>query len=433
MDDSHLHDLLELAIGEPPPPTVNVALACSQGRRRLRWRRVVVPVAAPVAAAAAVALIVAGAPFNLGGGHVGPAAPEHKAGAHTNPALVAHPPTQFRLAVPYASFGWLPAGFSASTVLPGVGGEGTGGAQSAQNETLSAPSKQPDGKTLTLMVNAARACRVTNAGARAFIRVRDSKNPPALDCSNGYGSLGPLTGAAPAVNGQPAYWDEVGDLVWEYGRNAWAEIHPSLLLMEPHRDPHFDGWFNVAAKAPSARGPGHPAYRQSAATRALLLKIATSVHYGATTAQVYEFTLSDIPASWKSAAIPTGFQTMGGLIANTGWQLGPTSDQGGLGIAAIPAQDGYPCSFDPGQSQHVTIDGTPANLRTIDEPGKHWQSLCVNNIDGLQLWIILDLTLPGTNHTALPGGQEFGTVLSVFRHLKLLGPDPADWTTNPLR
>ncbi len=91
------------------------------------------------------------------------------------------------------------------------------------------------------------------------------------------------------------------------------------------------------------------------------------------------------------------------------------------------------CDIVAGQSQHVTIDGAQALLRTIDEPGKHWQSLCAPDVDSLSLLIELDLNIPGTNDTPLPGGSRVGGLLTVFSHLRLLGPDVANWTKQPLR
>ena len=429
MDENLVHDLLELAVGEPPPTAVDVALARRQGKRKLRWRRVYVPAVAPVAAAAAVVLIATGLPFGLGSGH---AIVRRIVEPRTGQAFIAHPPTRFNLNVPYASFGWLPTGFSADTVLPGVGGAGVGGTQSAHAETLGAPSKQADGKTLSLLVNTAGSCRLTDAGAHELLTAPGRHQRP-VSCEDGI--LGPtaIASRAPDVNGGLAVWDQRGDLIWEYGRDAWAELQPLTLLIEPHLDRHFDGWYNVPAKARSHYAPGHPAYHQSAATRALLVKVAASIHYGGTAAQVYGFTLGGVPADWRTAASPASFQAMDGLIADTGWQLGPASDQTALGISVIPAQDGYPCPFDSGQSEYVTVDGARAILRTIDQPYKHWQSLCVSNIDGLQLSITLDLNVPGTSDRPLPGSAIFSSALAVFRHLKLLGPNTADWTTTPLR
>jgi hypothetical protein len=118
-------------------------------------------------------------------------------------------------------------------------------------------------------------------------------------------------------------------------------------------------------------------------------------------------------------------------LINTSWQLGPASDRTALSVSAIPAASAAACKFFPGQSQHITADGVGALLRTIDQPDKHWQSLCVTDLDGLGLTIALDLSAPGTSHTTSPGSGPFGSALAVLGHLRLLGPDPASWTASP--
>jgi hypothetical protein len=436
LDETAVRDLLDLVASDDAPPSrVNVDLARRQGRRRRRLHRVYLPGAAPVAAAAAVGLIV-----SLTAGLPGTQLPSRKppAGRSERTAQITAP-SRFSLFVPYASFGWLPPGFSADTVPPDLGGMGVGGTQSALVETVGAPSRQADGKDLSLQVNAAGSCKLTDAGghgltsteARRYIRQRAAQlHPLSLSCT-----YLPLASAAPNVKGHPAFWDVRGDLIWEYGRDAWAELTPSTLLIEPHLDPHFDGWYNVAALARSAHGQGHPAYRQSAATRALLVKVADSVHYGGTTPQFYAFALSSVPAGWRSAVIPTSFQAADGRLVNTGWQVGPASDPSGLSISVTPAAWGgrYSCKFFSGQSRYVTADGARGLLRTIDEPGKHEQSLCIADVHGLSIFIDLDLRLPGTNDSALPGSKELHSALAVLSHLQLLGPSPARWTTSPLR
>jgi hypothetical protein len=438
MDDSRLHDLLERAVGDLPPTTVSVALARSQGQRRLRLRRMLRPAIASVAAAAAVALIVTVVPSALTGGR---ARPDSPARSHGHPAFVAHPPSRFSLNVPYASFGWLPAGFSADYAPPEIGGAGVGGTQTALAETVGAPSHQADGKDLGLQVNAAGSCRLAGPGSRPltaaqalryFIRARTAHvDPLTLSCADGEGEGSPLVRPAPRVNGDAAFWDSRGDLIWEYGSGAWAGLVPSLLIMEPHRDPRFDGWYNAPARGRSARAGGHPVYKQSAATRALLLKVAASVRYGNSTPQVYGFTVSGVPASWRAAAVPTGFQPMDGRLVNTGWQLGPAADAGGLTISAVPAANGS-CQFLAGRAQAVTVDGEQGLLRTIDETDKHEQTLCAADVHGLSVVIDLDVSIPGTNDTPLPGSDGFGSALAVFGHLRLLGPDPDRWSTSPL-
>jgi hypothetical protein len=437
MADNRVHDLLERAVGDLPPTTVSVALARSEGQRRLRLRRTLLPAIAPLAVAATVALIAALVPSAPTDGQAGPAG---RARPSSHPVFVMHPPSRFSLNVPYASFGWLPAGFSVAYAPPQIGGAGVGGTQTALAETVGAPSHQADGKDLGLQVNAAGSCRITSPGSqqltaaqalRYFIRARTADvHPLTLSCADGAGDAS-LVRPAPAVHGDPAFWDSRGDLIWEYGSGAWAGLVPSLLIMEPHRDPHFDGWYNVPAKGQSAHASGHPAYQQSVATRALLLQVAASVRYGNTSPQVYGFTVSGVPGSWRAAAVPTGFQPMDGWLVNTGWQLGPAADAGGLSISAVPAAHGG-CKFFAGQSQRVTVDGAQGLLRTIDETGKHEQTLCAADVRGLSIVIDLDLRIPGTDNTPLPGSGGFGSALAVFGHLRLLGPDPARWSTSPL-
>jgi hypothetical protein len=68
-------------------------------------------------------------------------------------------------------------------------------------------------------------------------------------------------------------------------------------------------------------------------------------------------------------------------------------------------------------------------LRTIDQPYKHWEELCAPDVRGLSVYITLDTNVPGTNDRPLPGGQIVGGVEKIFRHLRLLGPGVANWTT----
>jgi hypothetical protein len=417
MTDSALHDLLERAIGEPPPTTVNIGLARSQGQRQRHWRRV--HGAAAVAAVAAVAVVAAVA-LSSGAGQSHPVRPGSAATA-SQTALAPHPPRRFSLSTPYASFGWLPAGFSAA----GTKVLGDPDDQSGQSESIWASGQQPDGKTLNLVVNSAGSCRLGTGDALGAAR-------QVLACGSTGGSWGPLLGRAPDVLGRLAYWDQHGNLVWEYGPGAWAQLLPATMLIEPHLDPDFDGWYNVPAKPPGHGAPGHPAYQQSAATRALLLKVAAGIRYDGATAQVYGFILRDVPASWRAAATPASFgYAADGRIVNTAWQAGPASDPQGLSISVGPAAAS--CKMFAGQSQYVTVDGVRAALRTINLPAKHNQDLCLADVDGLAVDVDLDLTVPGTAATPLPGSTGFGSAVAVFSHLRLLGPDVAGWTPQPVR
>src|SRR5580704_7489177 len=150
LDEAAVRDLLGLvATDEAPPSRLDVDFARRQGRRRRRLRRVYLPGAAPLAAAAAVALI-AGLTASLSG----PGVPSHKPPASRGgrTAQIAAP-RQFSLLYPYASLGWLPAGFSAA-------GPDNQMSQSATELDVTATAPASDGRALMLRVDAA-SCRVT--------------------------------------------------------------------------------------------------------------------------------------------------------------------------------------------------------------------------------------------------------------------------------
>src|SRR5215469_2514491 len=110
MDETAVRALLAVAAqdADAPPCGVSVPLARSRGRRRLRLLRVYLPGAAPLAAGVAVALVIS-LPTALRDGASGTGLRPGRASAA---APIAAPP-RFNPLVPYASFGWLPDGFSA--------------------------------------------------------------------------------------------------------------------------------------------------------------------------------------------------------------------------------------------------------------------------------------------------------------------------------
>jgi hypothetical protein len=203
------------------------------------------------------------------------------------------------------------------------------------------------------------------------------------------------------------------------------------------------GWTNVPGTATHRGRPGTSAAKlahvqpqaQSAASQALLVKIAVGLQYGERAPLVFGFELAGLPTGWQPADTYS-YAPQGGRLAATGWSAGPTVDPTALSISIGPAvattNSDYACKYVSGQSAAVTLDGAPALLRTLDEPDKHWQSLCANDIDGVQPYLTLDLNTPGSN-AQLPGGDQAGSLLTVFGNVRLLGPDPASWTIEPLR
>jgi hypothetical protein len=427
MDETAVRDLLELvASDEAPVSSVDLDLVRSRGRRRRRLWRVYLPGAAPVAAAAAVAVIAA-----LSAGL--PQAPPTKPQASpTAPAQATRPdgpgtaPTQFDLLRPYASFGWLPAGFSAAGLINEV-------SQSSAELTMTASAPAEDGRYLMLTVDAAGACRLTGPQSLTYLGTR-YQFPHGLTCG-GTGQHGgglPVSDSRLAVNGAPAYWTALhGGLVWQYAPGAWAILSPDpnpAVCVHCSQHPELTGWYETPAK------DGHPTSAQSAASRRLLIKIAASIRFGISPVVRYGFTITGLPVSWqpdRAGAAAAGFAEIGGELITTAWSAGPADDPDALSVLVQPAglPGSYGCNFVAGQSSYVTIDGVQMMRRSIDQPGKHEQYLCAAGVAGLQIYLALDLSVPGSVDTPLPGGQAVGSVLAVFSHLHLLGPDVRQWTT----
>lgn len=410
MDEISVRALLDRAAEDDLPPVrVNIGMATCRGRRKLRRRRAYLAMA-PVAVGAVVA-VIALVPLGLGGGHVEsgnrrPAAPTTTPSMPPfMPASPATPVRVFNPMRPYATFGWLPLHYSIGGHLSGDQDLGT--------------ADFPDGiatdvDELVAVDTAARGTEylMLNVGAEGNCKLRHEST---LSCYNGMSEM-TLASPAPKVSGLPAYWDTYGNLAWEYAPNSWAQ-----LIVRPEIPP---------GGTPSFAGP--PAIPQSAAGEAIELRIASGVRYGRTaTLPVFPFRLTGLAADWS--VLPGGQSAYGmldGRLAFTGVILGPAADPEALSVTVQPV--GEPdagCQLESGDS-YVTVDGTRAVLSSTVNSGKDYQYLCAGDVHGLEVQIGLDLVVEGSDDVPVPG--DFASAEAVFGHLRLLGPNPADWTTNPL-
>jgi hypothetical protein len=434
MDETAVRELLhEIAADEPPPCTVNIALARRNGRWQHRSPRRHRSWMAPIAAAAAVALIAA-LSLAVGLGHrpaarPAPVQPTH----HARPLMTV--PREFTASQPFVSFGWLPPGFSADGLAQIGNSQPTG-----TSVTLRASAPLSDGRMLTLRVFSAGQCSVTGP-RRSVIRSPDPRaglhGGRGVTYPHGLSCAGTLLQAAAPINGGPAYRGPQGALYWEYGRDAWAVLLPTANpeVFRATAPPDVRSWMNDPIEPPLPAHQSASARHQSAANWQLLRKVASRVRFDPVVLHpFYGFALSGLPASW-GAGYPTSLSMLDGLAVGSGWQAGPAVDNSALSISVWPnaGQTALSCNFVDGQSQYVTVDGAQAMLRTIDQSYKHWQELCIPDVQGLQVLIELDLNAPGTNDTPLPGGPAIRSVLTVFSHLRLLGPDVRTWTRQPLR
>ena len=90
------------------------------------------------------------------------------------------------------------------------------------------------------------------------------------------------------------------------------------------------------------------------------------------------------------------------------------------------------CEVFPSLSKPVTVDGDRGSLVMLGNRYQGTQNLCFDDIQGLRVGITLRL-ISGKNNSALAAGvSKLGGAIGVFRHLRLLGTDPVNWTADPL-
>jgi hypothetical protein len=209
-------------------------------------------------------------------------------------------PEQFNPLIPYASFGWLPTGYTTA---------GAGQSVAATNATTITANGGAQGE-FWLHVMARGGCKDTGTTVNCHWNSGDITGPL------------PLNKRAPDVNGRPAYWTYDG-IMWEYAPGAWAVM----------------------------TGP---------VGQALTLKVAAGVRYGDQTPLTFPFWLSGTPANWQleegdytDSAPPLDAATL---------QLGPVEMPQAASVSVTPAGGNSTwCQYQQGDS-YVTVGGIRALL-----------------------------------------------------------------------
>lgn len=363
--------LNQIADGEAPPSRVDTQLALRRGRARLRWRRVRVA-SVPVLAAAAVAVVALAVAAGPGRPSAGPVA--------AGPAA----PRQFNPLIPYVSFGWLPAGLSLDQ-----GGAWRGAVYMDAGSASSLPG-------WGLTVYARGQCHLTSAGRG----LKCAGETPLEDATARFSE------PAPAVHGHTAFWAGT-NLVWQYARGGWA-------------------WVNIPVHDFST-------LRHDPVMQGQAIKIARHLRFGAATPPlVFPAQLTGLTGQWRISDLHYG-AAAGVLQADSYTLITGTSRffprVGDLGIwTNAPYVDIAPsprratCTpHDPAtQNTSEIINGYRVVVKRSSAGGHPRQEVCAVHADGLSVDIL-----------------EFGRhpsigVTSLFRHLRLLGANPANWTKNPV-
>jgi hypothetical protein len=381
MDEARVRDLLYRTADTEttaPASAVDVAAARAVGRRRRRIRRVYVPWGAPIAAALAIALIaalvVAASGLHSNGGPV-----------LSRPTVV---PRQFNPDRPYVLFGWLPPGASTGAIVEG---------STSEDFELFGVGE------VFIHVGVRRYCAPSSA------------HPDKLKVTCDGVPLGQNPTPAHPVNGGQAFWDGPSTLVWQYGPGAWA-------LLAEYRHVYSAGQ---------------------------LRRIAATLTFGSAGPVKYPFQYAGVlPHSWtprsegdfvifQSQSADYNLEISNPVISQAlSISVWPASQDSVLPAVLAPASGCVSDGKDATTRRYVTLDGARALLWTRrfgpQSISRTEQGLCAHNIDGMSVDMTLYTNVPGTSRP-LPGLAQLGTVLTIFRQLRLLGPEVRNWTTQPVK
>jgi hypothetical protein len=409
VDDNSVITLLG-SITDPPEPASRVSIAAAVRRgRRQRLLQVGASALAVVAVAAAVAVPSVILSSNTERSQASASPSSSAARSVKQPAMPASAPATFNVLVPYAAFGWLPAGYSEANIPLNEGGLLNSGPTEVDRTAVAA-----DGAMVSLAVDARAAC-ATGAGASGSC-------PPAA-----------TSGKAPDVNGRPAWWIIDGrGIAWQYAPGAWADVNITAGRQGHGTGPggkdaaHLKGLRSAAGERAAKQTPA------PAATRDLVLKIADAVKYAQHTPLVFDVKLaSPLPAGWSLQEM--GFHVVDGRLLADGLTVGPAADTSALSISATKPL-GYGCNYVSGQSSYVTKFRVNWAYRVLDDHfAKNVQMLCsMKPTDGLDVNIYLDMAPEEAGAAPLPGSYQLGGAFGVYARLHLLGRSPANWTADPL-
>jgi len=353
---------------EQPPSGISITGAGRTGRVRLTRRRAAA-VATPVLAAVAV-IAIALATSVQGGLH------ETRPAGGTQPA-----PQYFNPLRPYARFGWLPPDSPSSP----AGGEVISQKWMSLGDTSGA----------FLALYAAGACHLSGHTLTC---------PPS-------GNRYPLGRSVALADGQPAYWrapakargpfpgSSPGQLAWRYAAGGWAVLD---YLAPSHRSA-IDDAVNIADHIRFGY-QGEPAIR-------------------------FPVQLTHVPANWQVNCVATSLAghvmyaqsdvvTAGPV---TGSSCGDNAPVNAPHFDAGPGQKNQCAGFIYAgvQSKTEAINDHQVLLITNN---KYWPNhqLCADNAAGTFVWIATGA------HPALNPATIFA------HHLRLLGSNPAKWTTKPI-
>jgi hypothetical protein len=222
---------------------------------------------------------------------------------------------------------------------------------------------------------------------------------PQLACTLSWGANGgnptltnAVTAVAPAVNGHQAFWATPACntnqcdpgapggsiLMWNYAPGAWAVLADR--------------------------------------TQVQALRIADKIAFGPGVSQPIRFPaqLTGVPSDWQVATVQSGW--VAGRLTARQWYAGRAASAPSLIIGPASA-GGSGCELEPASAdRNEIVNGYHVTTATT----RQGSQICAPDADGLHVYIFT-------------GAGVTPDALAIFaHHLRLLGPDPARWTTRPI-
>lgn len=393
-------ELRSLVETDPPPCALDLEQALVHGRSARRRRRAAGLGGGLAGTCLVVTLILA---FLM---HSAPS-PGATVPAATGSAAPASPAKDPLTVV--MTFGWLPAGLhlTGSTGDSITASDGTTQFD-VQVMTLRSGQKPPGGCSGGVATGASASAPATSTG-RAGVRMVPNPCDP----------------QAPDVNGHPAYWATVLDgssdadgffeLDWQYAPNQWAVLDADM------------GKDTSSDIVPT------------------VVKVAEGLRFHAAQALPLPFHLPSLPAGLKTMSIlwrqapsvaqggPRATETWIGVDLTYSRPISGDSASSALDFFTAAATPSFPTTvetqFGPENSpatdvEHLTVDGHEALLIKTTVDGEPDQRLVVHDVDGV------DFTLTAYNTVAIADVDQAGGILAYYASMKVLGAEPANWTTD---
>jgi hypothetical protein len=187
------------------------------------------------------------------------------------------------------------------------------------------------------------------------------------------------------------HWRGRGFLIWRYARDGWAELQFTATASQAVRVAEHVIFGGPAAPLRfPARLTGMPGWRLRFAQFSTGRDGSLSTRFGfATGAGLY------VPSPTRTwYPVPTGFPT-------------------------VTIKGPKPCTDNPAGPTLSVITGHRITFFAPSRP-KVARYVCVANIDGLTVGV------------GVTGRHPIADATTIFAHLRLFGPDPANWTTKPV-